>query len=251
MGVLGKIVGGTLGFALGGPLGAIAGAAFGHVFDKSDTEYVEYRQDPVSAGESSQFTFYVAAFSMLAKLVKADGRVDPVELAAVEKFMVKDLNLDPFGRKIAGDIFTAALNSNDRFEDFASQFYREFSSQPQLLELMVDILFQVASVDGKLNEPESRMIHTVLTLFHFDETAFQNFSRKYDGVNDKAYAVLKSSKTDSNDQIKANYRKLVADYHPDKIAAKGLPEEFTKFAHDKFIEIQNAYEEIKKERGIQ
>lgn len=250
MGVLGKIVGGTLGFALGGPLGAIAGAAFGHVFDKSDAYDGEYSQDPMSAGESSQFTFYVAAFSMLAKLVKADGRVDPAELAAVEKFMVQDLQLDPVGRKIAGDIFNAALHSNDRFEDFASQFYRAFSTQPQLLELMVDILFQVASVDGNLNEPESRMIRTVLTLFHLDETAYRNFSRKYGAVNDKAYAVLKSSKADSNDQIKANYRKLVADYHPDKIASKGLPEEFTKFAQDKFVEIQNAYEEIKKERGM-
>jgi DnaJ like chaperone protein len=115
---------------------------------------------------------------------------------------------------------------------------------------MVDILFQVASVDGNLNEPESRMIRTVLTLFHLDETAYRNFSRKYGAVNDKAYAVLKSSKADSNDQIKANYRKLVADYHPDKIASKGLPEEFTKFAQDKFVEIQNAYEEIKKERGM-
>ncbi|MBA3030286.1 MAG: molecular chaperone DjlA [Desulfobacteraceae bacterium] len=250
MGVMGKIVGGTIGFALGGPLGAIAGAAFGHVFDKSDVEYVEYRKDPMSAGESSQFTFYVAAFSMLAKLAKADGRLDPSELDAVRRFMAKDLNLDPFGRKIAEDIFSAALNSNDRFEDFANQFYREFRAQPQLLELMADILFKVASADGTLNETESRMIRTAMTLFHLDETVHQGLLRKYGGLNDKAYAVLKSIRTDSDDQIKTNYRKLVGDYHPDKIASKGLPDEFNKFAHDKFIEIQNAYEEIKKDRGM-
>ncbi|HJO62430.1 MAG TPA: DnaJ domain-containing protein, partial [Desulfobacterales bacterium] len=59
---------------------------------------------------------------------------------------------------------------------------------------------------------------------------------------------LKSKSSDSNDQIKKHYRKLVLEYHPDTIASKGLPEEFMKFANDKFREIQEAYEVIKKER---
>ncbi|WP_291465837.1 DnaJ domain-containing protein [Desulfobacula sp.] len=61
---------------------------------------------------------------------------------------------------------------------------------------------------------------------------------------------MKCDETSSNEEIKKQYRKLVSEYHPDKIEAKGLPEEFIKFANDKFKEIQEAYDTIKKERGI-
>ena len=252
MGVMGKIVGGTLGFALGGPLGAIAGAAFGHVFDKSDAaiDYDGNQRMRLGAGESSQLTFYVAAFSMLAKIIKADGSVQQSEIASVEQFMVNDLNLDPFGRNIAKNIFFTAMESDQRFEDFARQFYNEFHSQPQLLELMMDILVRVASADNSVSEDEDRLIRSAMAIFHLDETAYQTICRKYQCFEDKAYAVLQSTESDSNETIKRRYRKLVIDYHPDKIASKGLPEEFTKFANDKFIEIQEAWETIKKERGI-
>jgi DnaJ like chaperone protein len=67
---------------------------------------------------------------------------------------------------------------------------------------------------------------------------------------EKYYAILQSTKQDSDDHIKKQYRKLVMEYHPDKIISKGLPEEFNQLAHDKFREIQEAYEIVKKERGI-
>jgi DnaJ like chaperone protein len=59
-----------------------------------------------------------------------------------------------------------------------------------------------------------------------------------------------AARTDSDDQVKRCYRQRVQEYHPDKIAAKGLPDEFTRFAHDKFREIQDAWEQIKAARGI-
>jgi DnaJ like chaperone protein len=69
-------------------------------------------------------------------------------------------------------------------------------------------------------------------------------------VTNKYYAVLKCDESASNEEIKKQYRSLVREYHPDKIEAKGLPEEFIKFANDKFKEIQEAYEHIKIERGL-
>ena len=101
MGWIGKIVGGTLGFAIGGPLGAIAGAAFGHAFDRSTEEYYPEETFKPQPGQEAQFTFFVAAFSMLAKLVKADGRILKEEIDAVENFMAYDLSLDPESRRIA------------------------------------------------------------------------------------------------------------------------------------------------------
>jgi DnaJ like chaperone protein len=250
MGILGKIVGGTLGFAIGGPLGAIAGTAFGHVFDKSGEVYDAGPKQGLSVGESTQLTFYVAAFSMLAKLVQVDGQAKQEEINSVEQFMVRDLNLDLYGQRITKNIFFTALRSPQRFEDFAYQFYARFHGQPQFLELMIDILFRVATADGKLSTEEENLIHTAVKIFQFNEIDYRKIRQKYTGAVDKSYAVLGCDKTDPDETIKSRYRKLVSDYHPDKIASKGLPEEFIKFANEKFQEIQTAYEDIKKERNI-
>ena len=102
MGWLGKIVGGTIGFALGGPLGAVAGAAFGHAFDRSeDRRFGGGMQQRLSPNEESQFAFFIGAFSMLAKLSKADGHVSQEEVTSIEQFMLYDLKLNPQSQAVA------------------------------------------------------------------------------------------------------------------------------------------------------
>ena len=83
-----------------------------------------------------------------------------------------------------------------------------------------------------------------------EDEKYNKLKSKYIQDFEKYYAILGCNSNDSNEHIKKQYRKLVSDYHPDKIASKGLPEEFTKFANNKFREIQEAYETIKKERNI-
>ncbi len=250
MGLLGKMVGGTIGFALAGPLGAIAGAAFGHAFDTTAENNLAGKRPALSNGETAQLTFFVAAFSMLAKLVKADGRIEKEEIDTIERFMVEDLNLDPESRQYARNIFQTALHSHETFEQFAAQFYQQFQYQPQFLELLVDILLRVAVADGGLSENEESIIYSAVRIFNFSEAKYQTFRSKYVSDVEKYYAVLGCNSKDPNDRIKQQYRKLVQDYHPDKIVSKGLPEEFVKFANDKFREIQHAYDTIKQERGM-
>ena len=247
---LGKMVGGTIGFALAGPLGAIAGAAFGHAFDTTAENNLSEKRPTLSNGETTQLTFFVAAFSMLAKLVKADGHIEKVEIDTIERFMVEDLNLDPESRGYARNIFQTALHSHETFEQFAAQFYQQFQYKPQFLELLIDILLRVAVADGGLNENEERIIYSAVRIFNFSEAKYQTFRSKYVSDVEKYYAVLGCSSKDSDDRIKQQYRKLAQDYHPDKIVSKGLPEEFVKFATDKFREIQHAYDTIKQERRI-
>lgn len=250
MGLLGKIIGGTIGFAMAGPLGAIAGAALGHAFDTGGQTYSPAERARLSPGEEAQFTFFVAAFSMLAKLAKADGRVSKEEVDAVKNFMVYDLNLNPESRRLATNVFHAAIESPDNFVDFATQFYSQFRTQHQMLDLMIDILLRVSVADGALSASEENLILSAVRIFNFSDEKYRNLRSKYIQDVDKYYAILGCDRNDSNDHIKKQYRKLVSDYHPDKIASKGLPEEFTKFANDKFREIQEAYDVIKKERGI-
>jgi DnaJ like chaperone protein len=250
MGWMGKIVGGTIGFAFGGPLGAIFGAAFGHAFDTGTELDTAGTRQRLSTVEHHQLTFFVAAFSMLAKLAQADGQVKKEEIDSIESFMEKDLHLDPESRNAAVNIFRTALNSPGSFADFTGQFYGQFHHQPQMLELMIDILLRVAVSDGKMTPGEETLILSAVNTFNFSARRYEQLKSQYVRTADKAYAVLGCSPTDSDDQVKRCYRQRVQEYHPDKIAAKGLPDEFNRFAHDKFREIQDAWDQIKGDRGI-
>ena len=73
---------------------------------------------------------------------------------------------------------------------------------------------------------------------------------RYIKDDNKYYTILGVSRNDTNEVIRTRYRKLAKEYHPDMIASKGLPEEFTKLAEDKFREIQEAYDVVRKERNI-
>jgi DnaJ like chaperone protein len=251
MGWLGKAIGGTIGFAMGGPLGAIAGAVFGHAFDRNEVRLLGSNgRNRLSNLEESQFAFFIGAFSMLAKLSQADGRVSQEEIESVEQFTVYDLNLNPESRRIAMNIFQAAMESPGTFEDFSSQFYERFRFQPQLLTLMMDIMLRVSLADGALSANEERLILAAKGIFHFSEEQYQAIKARYIVAADAYYKILGSDRKDSDDEIKSKYRSLVKEYHPDKIASKGLPEEFTKLAEEKFREIQEAFDGIRKERNM-
>jgi DnaJ like chaperone protein len=250
MGWLGKVIGGTIGFAMGGPLGAVAGAVFGHAFDSSGQRYLQDDRSRLSRGEEAQMAFFLGAFSMLAKLAQADGRVSEEEMDSIERFMVHDLQLNQQSRGVALTIFNTALQSPGTFQDFARQFYDHFRVQPQLLDLMIDIMLRVSLADGELSDREEQLIQSAVRTFNFSDSQYSAIRSRYVSDVDKYYAILGCSPNDPDDQIKRQYRKRVQEYHPDKIASKGLPEEFTRLAEEKFREIQQAYDAVKKERGI-
>ncbi|MBS0013508.1 MAG: TerB family tellurite resistance protein, partial [Desulfobacterales bacterium] len=113
MGWLGKMVGGTIGFALGGPLGAIGGAALGHLMDADNGQQqrVLPNEAQMSSQGKAQLTFFVAAFSMLAKLARVDGQVTDEEMASIRRFMARDLHLNAESRQMAEKIFYTALKA--------------------------------------------------------------------------------------------------------------------------------------------
>jgi DnaJ like chaperone protein len=187
---------------------------------------------------------------MLAKLVQADGRVTEDEIATIERFMQEDLRLSPASRRVAIDIFNTAKTSPHAFEDFASQFYSAFPYRPEILEFMVDILMRVALADRDFSAAEETLIRRAAQIFGLPEPGYQNLKSRHAQTDDRFYRILGVTADASQDEIKARYRSLVKEFHPDRIAAKGLPDEFTEFAETKFREIQEAYEAIKKERGM-
>ena len=257
MGLFGKVIGGTIGFLMGGPLGAIAGVAFAHVLEQSQdadrisgSSYFRNYKRRLNTTEHAHMTFFVGAFSLLAKLAKVDGEVSHNEELTVRRFMSDELRLDPTSQYTALRIFDAALESSEDYKDIARQFYRAFRSQPQILELMIDILFRVAVSDGGVSKAEGNMILTIARIFDFQQYQYDRIKERYVANTNKYYAILNCKPEDDDDTIKKSYRKLVRENHPDVIAAKGLPDEFQKVAADKFREIQDAYEHIRKERDF-
>lgn len=251
MGFIGKLVGGTIGFAMGGPLGAVAGAVFGHAFDKNSDYDIGFENEQIAGGNAqAQLTFFVAAFSMLAKLARSDGQITPEEVNSIERFMAEDLSLDPQSRKVARDIFHAASNTPESFQDYAVQFFNQFRGEPRLLEMMIDIMIRVSLADGNFSPSEEALLLSAVKIFQMSDGTYQNLKARYVNDLDKYYAALGCNPHDSDEHIKSQYRKLALEYHPDKIASKGLPEAFIQFANDKFREIQEAYEKIKEERHI-
>jgi DnaJ like chaperone protein len=255
---LGKLIGGVVGLTLGGPLGMIAGIAFGNLFDSADnaganrTRFQSFNNPYMSRSEQKNMTFFVAVFSLLARLAQADGAVSNKERRTIDSFVNNDLQLDPQSKAAALRVFDAALHGPGTAEQFATQFYESFHDDQALLQLVVDILFRVALSDGAMATKESTIIKNVTRIFKFSDAYFDAMSRKYSvaTASEGAYTVLGLTPDVSDDEVKKAYRKMSIEYHPDTVQAKGLPEEFVKVATKKFREIQEAYDTIKKERNI-
>jgi len=252
MGWFGKLTFGTLGFFLGGPLGAIAGAALGHhLVDKQSG--LSTRTNRTAAApefehaEQRQAAYFVSLFSILGKLSKIDGVVTRDEIAVVQQF-INSLPMAQREKQFARQVFNEAKNSRYAIEDFAIQLYQAAKRQPALLVSFFDLLFRIAAADGTLHPAEEDALKKVKEIFQITDGQYENVKAVYFKDLDKHYKMLNSSRDSSNEQIKSNYKKLVKDFHPDRIVSKGLPEEFIDFAAKRFREIQESYEKIRQER---
>lgn len=249
MSIWGKIIGGAAGFALGGPLGALLGAIAGHAVDRriEQAEPAEDQQSLEDRSATKQLAFTIAVIVLGAKMAKADGVVSRAEVAAFkEVFQVPQHEFRNVAR-----LFDQAKQDPAGFEPYAKQIARMFRKDHPVLEELLDGLFHIAKADGGVHEAEVKFLKNVAYIFGFDEADFARIRESHLGP-DKAdpYTVLGTHRTASNEEIKAAWRKLVRDNHPDRLMAQGLPREFIDMANDKLATINAAYDKIAKERGI-
>jgi DnaJ like chaperone protein len=249
MGWFGKLTLGTLGLFMGGPLGAIAGAVLGHhLFDRSDRAEPETTL-PFGQADQAQAAYFVCLFSILSKMAKADGVVTKEEINIVDHF-ISNLRIPDDERQFARNIFNEAKKSPYTIDDFASQLFRMNQAQPTILLSFMDLLFKIASADGKLHEAEEASLNRLKEIFRISDTQFKNLKSVYFRQDDMYFRTLNCTKESTDDEIKTNYRKLVKEYHPDMLTSKGMPEEFIEASSRKFQEIQEAYEKVRDERGF-
>ena len=254
MGWFGKLTFGSIGLLLGGPLGAIAGAALGHhlVDKRSDLIGQTGRALPgvgFGRAEQAQAAYFISLFSILGKLSKIDGAVTRDEIAVVQNF-INTLPMDEREKQFARQVFNEAKDSPYAIEDFAAQLYQASQTQPALLVSFFELLFKIAAADQKLHPAEETALKNIQGIFKISDRQYEDIKAVYFLATDKYYKILNCTPESSNDEIKSNYRSLVKDFHPDTIISKGLPEEFTDFAENRFREIQESYEKISRERNL-
>ena len=250
----GKLTLGSLGLIFGGPLGAVAGAALGHILIDKTSDLVNQTIRPQQGlqfepAERTQATYFISLFSILGKLSKIDGVVTKEEIAVVQNF-INNLPIAESEKHFARQVFNEAKDSRYSIEDFAIQLYQAAGTQPTLLLSFLDLLFKIAAADGKLHPAEETALNSVKDIFNISDTQFENLKAVYFRDFDNYYKILNCTPECSNQEIKSNYKKLVKDFHPDKIVSKGLPEEFIDFASNRFREIQESYDKIRQERGF-
>ena len=239
MSIWGGITVGLLGFVVLGPIGALVGSVIG-----SNLSSRSKRKRPNNFDK--QVAFFAALFACLAKIAKADGRVDESEIKKIEEIISIKLNLNKEHRKFAINIFQKAKDDNVSFESYASNIYQILSSSQNSLLVFYEILFELALADGILHPKEDELLKKIPRIFRFDKNVYKSLYEKYVDQNRNYYEVLGLSENSSFTEIKKAYLKKRKEFHPDTLIGKGLPEEFIGKAKEKFIEIQEAYEELEK-----
>ncbi|MDA0664014.1 MAG: TerB family tellurite resistance protein [Proteobacteria bacterium] len=244
MSIWGKILGGAAGFALGGPLGALIGAVAGHAVDR----YRATQAEGEDAGDPTRsIAFTIGVIVLSAKMAKADGVVTRDEIDAFKQVFRVPANETANVSKV----FNQARKDSAGYEPYAQQLAGMFRDNPVVLEELLSCLAFIAHADGRIHPAEERFLHEISGIFALDEAAFKratSLNRKPD-ENDP-YELIGVSRDASIDAIKAAYRKLVRENHPDRLIAQGVPEEFIEVANRKLATINGAYDVIQKERGF-
>jgi len=263
MAFLGLLVGGFISFKLsGGLIGQLSG--FGNVAGITGIK------------TERQAIFFKTAFTLMGKIAKADGRVSEQEIAHVEQFMTQ-LNMSANHRKQAIGHFKTGSQANFDIQALIQEFNTATVSSPNLKQMLMIYLMRVAIADGQLHQAETSLMHSIAQQLGYSEQAFAQLMAMIQGQDQfaggayqrgsyggqqggsrytsadaisAAYQALGVSKDNTDAEIKKAYRRLVREYHPDKLMGQGLPEAMIKEATERSQEIQTAYDLIKKTRGM-
>lgn len=270
--VAGKILGALIGFLAGGPIVAALGAVVGHFFDQAlkglvtedeNGEFTPNNQAEAPRGVSPT-EFSRTLFTMAGVLAKADGRVCEAEIMQAQH-LFSHLELNATQRKQAIDWFKAGSKDDSNWQDELSALSDSMGPQSELREVFLSFLISIALADQELHVKEQVLLNQVANLLGYSDADFakllasvqaqQRFEQQEAGVEpgqselDLAYQALGVSSEDSPQEIKRAYRRLMSQYHPDKLIAQGVPEAMLKMATEKAQEIQAAYDLIKKHTG--
>lgn len=281
----GKVAGTVAGSLVLGKVGAVAGLVIGHIFDTGLVEAL--KNDAGLNQEALQQQFFKTCFQLMGYLAKADGRITQEEIAQAENLM-QGMGLDAESRKVAISFFKEGSQPTFDMQASLQRFIDVGGKNHNLPIVLLEYLAGIALADGEMKEIERAILKKTaeklgvkrvsferLIMMLMAQQAFQRqreqfrqysqqqrsqqggFNRQQGGFQNNhrnelkdAYNALGLQPSVSDKELKTAYRKLMSEHHPDKLAAKGVPESMIKAATEKAQDIQAAYEVIKKHRGI-
>ena len=226
--------------------GAIIGFLLGSLFEGMNSSSESRRSIFTQSKQGvSPAEFELNLLSLASLVIKADGIVNQKELDFVRQYFVQ-----AYGKEQANATFKV-FNEEIKKKQLSAQKIATFLRNRMRYESRLQIihfLFSVAKADGRISDPEVREINNITGFLGINHRDFESIKAMFFSNPDSAYKILEIEKTANPDQIKKAYRTMVKKYHPDKL--QHMDEVYRNGAEEKFRKVQEAYEQIQKERGF-
>jgi len=195
---------------------------------------------------TSSVGFTVAMIALSAKMAKADGVVTTDEIIAFRELF----EVPPKEERNVTRLFNLAQEDVAGFEVYAKKLADLFPYDRKTLLDILDGLFHIAKADGVVHESEVGYLAKVAEVFGLDDREFAKVLARHVRSDGNPYEVLGLGPESSDADLKAHYRREVQETHPDRLIARGVPEEFVRIANDRLAALNEAWAKICAERGI-
>ncbi len=251
---IGKIIGGVVGFSLESNLLIFVGVIIGFFYDKRKSLNFLFKL-PKWAVPVFFFggdVYLKAVAGLAAKISKADGVVSVNEIK-----LFKDIfGIGETDNSIISKIFNKAKEKVEGFEPFARELGKICVGDVAKQEKIVESMFKIALVDGKISDFERDMLHKIAELVGLPEGNFKVIEDRFEPKPQEQatvcdfYEILGVMRGASDSEIKKRWRQLINEYHPDKVQANGGSAEEVEASTQKMAEINAAYEAVLKSRKV-
>jgi DnaJ like chaperone protein len=259
----GKLIGALLG-SLAGPMGTILGGVIGHLFDRAAEEQEALRRltgqgpgarrggvppEDGAAVSDAQVAFISSLIGLSIAVANADGRVRASEVEALKAFFRRDFPYGEEDQVLIERIVDETFLRRERLDVEALGAYYRAVSSPAGRLLLLRLLFKIAAADrAGMDSAERGMIERIARLLGVEAADYRSLEAEFNRADGRAYRILGLGPRATDAEIRGAYRRLAAQHHPDRVA--NLGEEFTRVAEEKFKSINEAYEELRRQRGF-
>ena len=256
---------GLLGWASMGPIGGLLGYLAGALVERSIGSVLRSggngpfgSPDPYAGGQSSGYSsasrgytvdeqrnsFMVSLLVLSSAVIKADGRVHPAEVDFALSFVRQNFGdgAVPQARRILEELNGKDVNVYSVGGQIADNM--NYSQRLQLFHYLA----QIANADGTFSKEEKDVLEAIASAIRLTSSDASSVIAMFYKDTNSAYAVLELSPSATDDDVKRAYRRMAMKYHPDKVSTLGP--DVQRAAADKFRQVQEAYETIKRQRGI-
>nr|WP_321443894.1 TerB family tellurite resistance protein [uncultured Cohaesibacter sp.] len=200
-----------------------------------------------TGADRKQLTFTVAMIALSAKMAKADGVVTHDEIVVFHQMF----EIPEGEERNVTRLFNLAKKDVAGYDSYARQIADLFEDERDVLEDIIDGLFMIAAADGVMHAREMLYLEHVAEIFGLPERTFERIKMGHVQADQQdPYTILEANRAMTDQEIKSHYRKLVKENHPDRLIARGVPEEFVRISTDKLAAINLAWSQVQLERGL-